>query len=89
MGLDHVGPPVWLTPPAASPPKSGKTLAIGKTSPEYGPESSSDAVDRLLEYYLKLDQESRPAFVAALIGELVMLKVIGRMEQRRVLAGVA
>lgn len=63
---------------------------IGKTlAPEYGPESSSDAVDRLLEYYLKLDQESRPAFVAALIGELVMLKVIGRMEQRRVLAGVA
>ena len=56
---------------------------IGETlAPEYGPESSSDAVDRLLEYYLKLDWDGRTAFVAALIGELVTLKTMYRTAQR-------
>ena len=56
---------------------------ISKTlAPEYGPESSSDAVDRLLNYYLKLGQE-RTAFVAALIGELVTLKTMYRNSLQR------
>ena len=56
---------------------------IGETlAPEYGPESSSDAVDRLLEYYLKLDRDGRTTFVAALIGELVTLKTMYRTAQR-------
>ena len=44
----------------------GKTLA-----PAYGPETPSEAVDRLLEYYAKLSESDKPAFVAALIGEVV------------------
>ena len=44
----------------------GKTLA-----PAYGPETPSEAVDRLLEYYAKLNDADKPAFVAALIGEVV------------------
>ncbi len=56
---------------------------IGETlAPKHGPESSSDAVDRLLEYYLKLDWNGRTAFVAALIGELVTLKTMHRTDQR-------
>ena len=44
---------------------------IGKTlAPVYGPESPSDAVDRLLEYYYRLSEADKDAFVAALIGEL-------------------
>ena len=55
---------------------------IGKTlTPEHGPESPGGAVDRLLEYYMKLDWHDRTAFVAALIGELVTLKVSQRLEQ--------
>ena len=64
---------------------SRHTKEIGKTlAPEYGPESPSEAVDRLFKYYEKLDQADRTAFVAALIGELVTLKVMGRV---RVMAG--
>ncbi len=58
---------------------------IGKTlAPEYGPESSSDAVDRLLEYYQKLSPQDQVGFVAALIGEVVTLKVVMQryMEKR-------
>ena len=56
---------------------------IGETlAPEYGPESSIDAVDRLLEYYLKLDWDGQTAFVAVLIGELVTLKTMYRTAQR-------
>ena len=44
----------------------GKTLA-----PAYGPETPGEAVDRLLEYYAKLSDSDKPAFVAALIGEVV------------------
>ena len=52
---------------------------ISKTlAPEYGPESSSEAVDRLLEYYEKLDEQSKAGFVAALIGEVVTLKTMPR-----------
>ena len=50
---------------------------IGKTlGAEYGPETPSAAVDRLFEYYQKLNPEDRMAFVAALIGELVTLKTM-------------
>ena len=52
---------------------------IGKTlAPVYGPESPSDAVDRLLEYYYRLSEADKDAFVAALIGELVTLKAAAR-----------
>lgn len=55
------------------------TREVGKTlAPEYGPETPSDAVDRLLECYQKLDEAERYGFVAALIGELVTLKTAGR-----------
>ena len=48
---------------------------IAKTlAPEYGPESPSEAVNRLLEYYQRFDTPDRTAFVAALIGELVTMK---------------
>ena len=52
---------------------------IGKTlAPVYGPESPSDAVDRLLEYYYRLSEADKYAFVAALIGELVTLKAAAK-----------
>ncbi len=52
---------------------------IGKTlAPVYGPESPSDAVDRLLEYYYRLSEADKHAFVAALIGELVTLKAAAK-----------
>ena len=61
------------------------TKEVGKTlAPEYGPESPSEAVDRLFKYYEKLGQAERTAFAAALIGELVTLKAMGRV---RMLAG--
>lgn len=57
---------------------------IGKTlAPEYGPESSSEAADRLLEYYQKLSPVDQVGFVAALIGEVVTLKVMQRSMQKR------
>ena len=37
-------------------------------------------MDRIFKYYEKLDQADRTAFVAALIGELVTLKVMGRRQ---------
>ena len=55
------------------------TREIGKTlAPVYGPESPSDAVDRLLEYYYELSEADKYAFVAALIGELVTLKTAAK-----------
>ena len=52
---------------------------ISKTlAPVYGPESPSDAVDRLLEYYYRLSEADKDAFVAALIGELVTLKAAAK-----------
>ena len=55
------------------------TREIGKTlAPVYGPESPSDAVDRLLEYYYKLSEADKYAFVAALIAELVTLKAAAK-----------
>ena len=55
------------------------TREIGKPlAPVYGPESPSDAVDRLLEYYYELSEADKYAFVAALIGELVTLKAAAK-----------
>ena len=55
------------------------TREIGKTlAPVYGPESPSDAVDRLLEYYYELSEADKDWFVAALIGELVTLKAAAK-----------
>ena len=52
---------------------------IGKTlAPVYGPELPSDAVDRLLEYYYRLSEADKDAFVAALIGKLVTLKAAAK-----------
>ena len=52
---------------------------IGKTlAPVYGTESPSDAVDRLIEYYYRLSEADKDAFVAALIGELVTLKAAAK-----------
>ena len=63
---------------------SRHTKEIGKTlAPEYGPESSSEAVDRLFKYYEKLGQAERTAFVAALIGELITLKAKQRWRAER------
>ena len=52
-------------------------------APEYGPESPREAVDRLLEYYQKLSPVDHVGFVAALIGEVVTLKVMQRSMQKR------
>ena len=56
----------------------GKTLA-----PAYGPETPSEAVDRLLKYYAKLSESDKPAFVAALIGEVVAQNTLAQIEVRR------
>ena len=56
----------------------GKTLA-----PAYGPETPSEAVNRLLEYYAKLSDSDKPAFVAALIGEVVAQNTLAQIEVRR------
>ena len=56
----------------------GKTLA-----PAYGPETPSEAVNRLLEYYAKLSDADKPAFVAALIGEVVVRTKLIQIEVRR------
>ena len=50
---------------------------IGKTmTPERGPETPGEAVERLLAYYLNLEPLEQPAFVAALITEAVSLKAM-------------
>ena len=50
---------------------------IGKTlTPERGPETPGEAVERLLAYYLNLEPAEQPAFVAALITEAVSLKAM-------------
>ena len=60
---------------------------LGKTlDPMYGPETPTEAVDRLLEFYQRLDDAERFAFVAALIGEVVTERARAR---QRVLAGGA
>ncbi len=55
-----------------------KTLA-----PEYGPETPSEAVSRLLEHYQRLDEQGQLAFVAALIGDAVTQRMIARPEPRQ------
>ena len=49
-------------------------------APEYGPETSAEAIDRLFKYYQRLGEDDRTAFVAALIGELVTVKVFHRVK---------
>ena len=56
----------------------GKTLA-----PAYGPETPSEAVNRLLAYYEKLGDAEKPAFVATLIGEVVAQNTLAQIEVRR------
>ena len=54
---------------------------IGKTlTPERGPETPGDAVERLLTYYLNLERAEQLAFVAALMTEAVSLKTMGSRE---------
>ncbi len=54
----------------------GKTLALA-----YGPERPSEAVDRLLEYYQRLEDTDKYGFVSALIGEVVTLKAVAAHHQ--------
>ena len=66
------------------------TREIGKTlAPEYGPESPGEAIDRLLNYYLKQGHEDRTEIAAVMIAELVTLKTMRRSQERmmRVLGG--
>ena len=60
---------------------------IGQTlAPAYGPETPSEAVNRLLGFYHRLDEAERFAFVAALIGEVVTERTQAR---QRMLGGAA
>lgn len=54
---------------------------IGKTlTPERGPETPAEAVERLLAYYQNLEPAEQTAFVAALMTEAVSLKTMGSRE---------
>ena len=55
-------------------------------APEYGPETPSEAVNRLLRFYQRLDEVERFAFVATLVGELVTERTKAR---QKVLGGAA
>ena len=60
---------------------------LGKTlDPARGPETPTEAVDRLLGFYQRLPDGERFAFVAAFIGEVVTERTRAR---QRVLAGGA
>ena len=60
---------------------------LSKTlNPLYGPETPSEAVNRLLGFYQRLDKAERFAFVATLIGEVVTERTQAR---QKVLGGVA
>ena len=60
---------------------------LSKTlNPIYGPETPSEAVNRLLGFYQRLDKAERFAFVATLIGEVVTERTQAR---QKVLGGVA
>ncbi len=50
-------------------------------APEHGPESPSEAVKRLLDYYERLDHPDRYGFVAVLLYEMVVLRVRDRAQQ--------
>ena len=57
---------------------------VGKTlSPLYGPETPTEAVNRLLGFYQRLPEGERFAFVATLIGELVMERIQARQKVLR------
>ena len=71
----------------ARPNLQSHTKEIGKTlAPEYGPESPGEAIDRLLEYYLKHSHQDRTEIAAVMIAELVTLKTM-RRSLMRVLGG--
>ena len=54
---------------------------IGKTlHPAYGPETPTEAVNRLLGFYQRLPEAERFAFVAALIGEVVTERTQARQK---------
>ena len=68
---------------------------IGKTlDPERGPESPGDAVTRLWRYFERLESRERDGFVAALVAELVALKLtvrvirIGALDAQEILAAL-
>ena len=49
--------------------------------PACGPETPSQAVNRLLEYYQRLEDTDKYGFVSALIGEVVTLKAVAAHHQ--------
>ena len=52
---------------------------ISKTlEPAYERGTPAKAIDGLLEYYYRLSEDDKDAFVAALIGELVTLKTAAK-----------
>ena len=54
---------------------------LGKTlDPMYGPETPAEAVNRLLGFYQRLDEDERFAFVATLIGEVVTERTQARQK---------
>ena len=54
---------------------------LSKTlNPLYGPETPSEAVNRLLGFYQRLDEAERFAFVATLIGEVVTERTQARQK---------
>ncbi len=44
------------------------------------PETPSEAVSRLLEYYARLDEQDQLAFVATLIGDVVTQRMVARLQ---------
>ena len=57
---------------------------LSKTlNPIYGPETPSEAVNRLLGFYQRLDKAERFAFVATLIGEVVTARARAATQQLR------
>ncbi len=58
--------------------------AVSQTlDPAYGPETPSEAVNRLLGFYQRLDEAERFAFVATLIGEVVTERTQARQKVLR------
>ena len=58
------------------------------TDPALGPATYTESLDRLLEYYERLNDEERAGFVAVLITDLLALKAHLRMlERQRVVEG--
>ena len=47
-------------------------------APERGPETPTEAVDRLLEYYRELEKDEQYGFVVALVAEVVAGRSLDR-----------